>query len=122
MTDDPDKLDDFDIDDLGEEDEQGETVTVYELTVHVGTDCIKRLFAAAADDKAVFQASAWLKSLQAWDESRGGPRLLRYARVERVTLGELPAYHDRSARSSQTLVEIQWDRDGNRIEGGAACE
>jgi len=122
MTDDPDKLDDFDIDDLGEEDEQGETVTVYELTVHVGTDCIKRLFAAAADDKAVFQASAWLKSLQAWDESRGGPLLLRYARLERVTLGALPAYHDGSARSSQTLAEIQWDRDGNRIEGGAACE
>ena len=121
MSDDPDKLDDFVIDNMGEEDERGETVTVYELTVHVGTH-IKRLFAAASDDKAVFQASAWLKSLQAWDESRGGPRLLRYARVERVTLGELPAYHIRSARVSETVVEFRWDRDGNRIEGGATCK
>ena len=121
MSDDPDKLDDFVIDNMGEEDERGETVTGYELTVHVGTH-IKRLFAAAADDKAVFQASAWLKSLQAWDESRGGPLLLRYARLERVTLGALPAYHDGSARSSQTLAEIHWSPDGNRTEGGATCK
>lgn len=109
-------------DDLRGEDERGETVTVYELTVHVGTDHIKRLFAAASDDKAVFQASGWLKSLQEWDELRGGPRLLRYARVERVTLGALPACHIRSARMSETVVEFCWDRDGNRNEGGATCK
>ena len=66
MTDDPDKLDDFDIDDLGEEDERDETVTVYELRSYLGDGYlpVTRHFTARSDASAVETVSAWIGAVR----------------------------------------------------------
>ena len=120
MTDDPDKLDDFVIDNLGEEDERGETVTVYELRCYRAADTIRRTFLASGDDDAIGQAEAWIRSFETY--SSGEPRGMFQVVLDCLIYGRLNMYGEHGPKGALWRSVAYWNRDGNRTEGGATCK